>query len=323
MRHYIGGAPCRQHRRRSDRRHRPGHAHRVRHARRRQVQPTSTAPSPPPSMRSTRAGWAEHAVAGSGPRRCGRSPTRSRRAPTRSAASRRSTPGSRSPRHAAWPSRAAENFRYFADVCSAMHEDAFRTKAQLGYVIRRPRGVAGLITPWNVPFMLATWKLAPCLAAGCTVVLKPAELSPLSASLLPEIMEAAGVPAGVFNIVHGVGEEAGAALVAHPDVPGDLVHRRDHDRQDDHACRRRAPEGAVDGARRQVAVHRVRRRRPRARPRQRPVRCVLAQRRALHGRLADPRRALDLRRVRRASRRHGRRRSASATRPTRPPSSVR
>jgi 5-carboxymethyl-2-hydroxymuconic-semialdehyde dehydrogenase len=116
-------------------------------------------------------------------------------------------------------SRAAENFRYFADVCSAMHEDAFRSNAQLGYVIRRPRGVAGLITPWNVPFMLATWKIAPCLAAGCTVVLKPAELAPLSATFLPEIMEAAGVPAGVFNVVHGVGEEAGAALVAHPDVP--------------------------------------------------------------------------------------------------------
>jgi 5-carboxymethyl-2-hydroxymuconic-semialdehyde dehydrogenase len=115
--------------------------------------------------------------------------------------------------------RAAENFRYFADVCSAMHEDAFRSAAQLGYVIRRPRGVAGLITPWNVPFMLATWKIAPCLAAGCTIVLKPAELSPLSAAVLPEIMEAAGVPPGVFNVVHGLGEEAGAALVAHPDVP--------------------------------------------------------------------------------------------------------
>jgi 5-carboxymethyl-2-hydroxymuconic-semialdehyde dehydrogenase len=115
--------------------------------------------------------------------------------------------------------RAAENFRYFADVLVALHEDAFRTPSQLGYVIRHPKGVAGLITPWNVPFMLATWKLAPCLAAGCTVVLKPAELTPLSADLLPGIMEEAGVPAGVFNIVHGVGEVAGAALVAHPDVP--------------------------------------------------------------------------------------------------------
>ncbi|MEO7369471.1 MAG: 5-carboxymethyl-2-hydroxymuconate semialdehyde dehydrogenase [Ilumatobacteraceae bacterium] len=115
--------------------------------------------------------------------------------------------------------RAAENFRFFADMCGSINEDAFRTNAQIGYSIRRPKGVAGLITPWNVPFMLATWKLAPCLAAGCTLVLKPAELSPLTASLLPEIMEEAGLPKGVFNLVHGLGEEAGAALVAHPDVP--------------------------------------------------------------------------------------------------------
>jgi 5-carboxymethyl-2-hydroxymuconic-semialdehyde dehydrogenase len=115
--------------------------------------------------------------------------------------------------------RAAANFEYFADVCTSMHEDAFRTASQIAYVVRRPRGVAGLITPWNVPFMLATWKLAPCLAAGCTLVLKPAELSPLTASLFPEIMEEAGLPTGVVNIVHGIGEEAGAALVAHPDVP--------------------------------------------------------------------------------------------------------
>ena len=115
--------------------------------------------------------------------------------------------------------RAAENFRYFADVIVAQHEDAFSSPGQLGYVLRRPAGVAGLITPWNTPFMLESWKLAPALASGCTVVLKPAEWTPLSASLLPEIMTEAGVPDGVFNIVHGIGEDAGAALVAHPDVP--------------------------------------------------------------------------------------------------------
>jgi 5-carboxymethyl-2-hydroxymuconic-semialdehyde dehydrogenase len=115
--------------------------------------------------------------------------------------------------------RAAENFRYFADVIVAQHEDAFSQPGQLGYVLRRPAGVAGLITPWNTPFMLESWKLAPALAAGCTVVLKPAEWTPLSASLLPDIMTEAGVPAGVFNIVHGYGEAAGAALVAHPGVP--------------------------------------------------------------------------------------------------------
>jgi 5-carboxymethyl-2-hydroxymuconic-semialdehyde dehydrogenase len=115
--------------------------------------------------------------------------------------------------------RAAENFRFFADLTVTLHEDAFRTSEQFGYVIRKPAGAAGLITPWNTPFMLATWKLAPALAAGCTVVLKPAEWTPLSASLLPEIMTEAGLPGGTFNLVHGIGEVAGAALVAHPRVP--------------------------------------------------------------------------------------------------------
>ena len=116
--------------------------------------------------------------------------------------------------------RAAENFRFFADVIVSLNEDAFRTgSAQLGYVIRKPVGVAGLITPWNTPFMLETWKLAPALASGCPVVLKPAEWTPLTASLLPEVVAEAGVPPGVFNLVHGIGEEAGAALVVHPEVP--------------------------------------------------------------------------------------------------------
>jgi 5-carboxymethyl-2-hydroxymuconic-semialdehyde dehydrogenase len=115
--------------------------------------------------------------------------------------------------------RAAENFRFFADMTVTTHEDAFHRRDQLGYVIRQPAGVAGLITPWNTPFMLATWKLAPALASGCPVVLKPAEWTPLSASLLPEITAEAGLPDGVFNLVHGIGEVAGAALVAHPGVP--------------------------------------------------------------------------------------------------------
>ena len=116
--------------------------------------------------------------------------------------------------------RAAENFRFFADMVVTLHEDAFRSGSeQFGYVIRKPAGVAGLITPWNTPFMLETWKLAPALASGCPVVLKPAEWTPLSASLLPEIMTEAGLPGAVFNLVHGIGEVAGAALVAHPGVP--------------------------------------------------------------------------------------------------------
>jgi 5-carboxymethyl-2-hydroxymuconic-semialdehyde dehydrogenase len=116
--------------------------------------------------------------------------------------------------------RAAENFRFFADLIVAQHDDAFKVPGrQVNYVNRKPKGVAGLITPWNTPFMLESWKLAPALATGNTVVLKPAEFTPLSASLWAEIFREAGVPDGVFNLVNGLGEEAGDALVKHPDVP--------------------------------------------------------------------------------------------------------
>ncbi|MGN6503182.1 MAG: 5-carboxymethyl-2-hydroxymuconate semialdehyde dehydrogenase [Pseudolysinimonas sp.] len=116
--------------------------------------------------------------------------------------------------------RAAENFRFFADLIVAQADDAYQVPgAQLNYVNRKPVGVAGLITPWNTPFMLESWKLAPALASGCTVVLKPAEFTPLSASLWAGIFEDAGLPAGVFNLVNGLGEEAGDALVKHPGVP--------------------------------------------------------------------------------------------------------
>lgn len=116
--------------------------------------------------------------------------------------------------------RAAENFRFFADLVVAQADDAYKVPGrQINYVNRKPIGVAGLITPWNTPFMLESWKLAPALATGNTVVLKPAEFTPLSASLWAGIFEEAGVPAGVFNLVHGLGEEAGDALVKHPDVP--------------------------------------------------------------------------------------------------------
>ena len=116
--------------------------------------------------------------------------------------------------------RSVWNFRFFADLIVAQADDAYKVPGtQLNYVNRKPVGVAGLITPWNTPFMLESWKLAPALASGCTVVLKPAEFTPLSASLWAEIFREAGVPDGVFNLVNGIGEEAGASLVAHPDVP--------------------------------------------------------------------------------------------------------
>jgi 5-carboxymethyl-2-hydroxymuconic-semialdehyde dehydrogenase len=116
--------------------------------------------------------------------------------------------------------RAAENFRFFADLIVAQRDDTYKvTGRQVNYVNRKPKGVAGLITPWNTPFMLESWKLAPALATGNTVVLKPAEFTPLSASLWAEIFREAGVPDGVFNLVNGFGETAGDALVKHPDVP--------------------------------------------------------------------------------------------------------
>ncbi|MDO5728032.1 MAG: 5-carboxymethyl-2-hydroxymuconate semialdehyde dehydrogenase [Actinomycetaceae bacterium] len=115
--------------------------------------------------------------------------------------------------------RAAENFRFFADLIVAQVDDAFRMPGrQVNYVNRKPKGVAGLITPWNTPFMQESWKLAPALASGCTVILKPAEFTPTSASLWPAIFEKAGLPKGAFNMVQGFGETAGDALVKHPDV---------------------------------------------------------------------------------------------------------
>ncbi|RJN32818.1 5-carboxymethyl-2-hydroxymuconate semialdehyde dehydrogenase [Nesterenkonia natronophila] len=116
--------------------------------------------------------------------------------------------------------RAAENFRFFADLIVAIADDTYKVPGrQINYVNRKPIGVAGLITPWNTPFMLESWKLGPALATGNSVVLKPAEFTPLSAGLWAGIFEEAGLPRGVFNLVNGIGEEAGDALVKHPEVP--------------------------------------------------------------------------------------------------------
>jgi len=116
--------------------------------------------------------------------------------------------------------RAAENFRFYSRmVQSKLHGESYPVDNEfINYTIYKPLGVVGLITPWNAPFMLETWKVAPALATGNTVILKPAELSPLTANKLAEVMDKAGLPKGVFNVVHGYGETAGAALVAHPDV---------------------------------------------------------------------------------------------------------
>jgi 5-carboxymethyl-2-hydroxymuconic-semialdehyde dehydrogenase len=112
--------------------------------------------------------------------------------------------------------RGARNFRSYADLAAGYEERDWRSNGTWNRVQRMPAGPVAVITPWNAPFMLSTWKCAPALAAGCTVVLKPAEWSPLSCSLLASLADEAGLPPGVFNVVQGFGEEAGAALVAHP-----------------------------------------------------------------------------------------------------------
>ncbi|MEY4712349.1 MAG: hypothetical protein RIS88_1799 [Pseudomonadota bacterium] len=114
--------------------------------------------------------------------------------------------------------RAADNFHYFAEMCTRVDGHTYPTPTHLNYTLFHPVGVCALISPWNVPFMTATWKVAPCLAFGNTAVLKMSELSPLTAARLGELALEAGVPAGVLNIVHGLGKDAGEPLVRHPDV---------------------------------------------------------------------------------------------------------
>ena len=115
--------------------------------------------------------------------------------------------------------RGAENFRFFADRAPAASDGlSLPSEDHVNYTTRRPLGPVGVITPWNTPFMLSTWKIAPALAAGCTVVHKPAEWSPLTATVLAEIALEAGLPPGVLNVVHGVGEVAGKALTETPGI---------------------------------------------------------------------------------------------------------
>jgi aminomuconate-semialdehyde/2-hydroxymuconate-6-semialdehyde dehydrogenase len=116
--------------------------------------------------------------------------------------------------------RAAANFRFFATAVLHTHTEAYRMDGlALNYTLRQPRGVAGLISPWNLPLYLFTWKVAPALATGNTAVAKPSEVTPTTAHRLTELCTEAGLPPGVFNVVHGYGAKAGAALVAHPKVP--------------------------------------------------------------------------------------------------------
>ncbi len=115
--------------------------------------------------------------------------------------------------------RAASNFRFFATAAMQFSSESHEMKGQaINYTLRHPLGVVGCISPWNLPLYLFTWKIAPALAVGNTVVAKPSEVTPMTAFLLSKICQEAGLPAGVLNIVHGLGHKTGAVLSTHPDV---------------------------------------------------------------------------------------------------------
>ncbi len=115
-------------------------------------------------------------------------------------------------------SRSVANFRFFAEFSKDFHEQKFLMEDATNHVIFKPVGIAGLITPWNLPLYLLSWKIAPAIVMGNTVVAKPSELTPLTANLLAEVFDEVGLPAGVVNIVHGFGHETGQAIVSHPHV---------------------------------------------------------------------------------------------------------
>jgi len=115
--------------------------------------------------------------------------------------------------------RASANLRFFATASIHFASEAHITGSEaVNYTLRTPSGVAGCISPWNLPLYLFTWKIAPALAAGCTVVAKPSELTPMTAFMLSELCIEAGLPNGVLNIIHGLGPKAGQAIIEHPDI---------------------------------------------------------------------------------------------------------
>ena len=181
--------------------------------------------------------------------------------------------------------RAAQNFEYYAGVVTELHGRSFQVGDEfLNYTIRKPVGVAGLIMPWNAPLMLSTWRIAPALAAGNTVVLKPAEWSPLTATLLASVMEEAEIPPGVFNVVQGFGRVGGRRALRAPGRGPHLLHRRDDHGPDDHRRGGAHAQALLDRARRQVPGRGVRRRRSGAVRRRGAGADLHHERPALHGR---------------------------------------
>ncbi len=155
----------------------------------------------------------------------------------------------------------ANCIRWYGEAIDKIYDEIAPTAdSSLALITREPVGVVGAIVPWNYPLIMTAWKIAPALAAGNSVVLKPSEKSPLSALRLAEIALEAGIPAGVFNVVPGYGHEAGAALALHMDVDCIAFTGSTRGRQEDHADGRPVePEARLDRVGRQVGQHRLRR----------------------------------------------------------------
>ena len=191
---------------------------------------------------------------------------------------------------------AAHCFEYYAGLAGKIEGETLSVPDNaLSMVMREPVGVVGQIIPWNYPLLMAAWKLAPALAAGCTAVLKPAEQTPLSALVLAQIFEALELPPGVVNVITGDGPGAGAALVEDPRVDKIAFTGGGEAGRAHHQERRRHHQAHVDRARRQEPQSGVRRRRLRAGGRRRAVRRLRQPGRGLLRRLAPAGRAHDLR----------------------------
>ena len=256
--------------------------------------------------------------AASGATCCCGSPTCSSATPTRSPGWSRSTPASASSRAQYDVADVVSVFRHYGRIAAEESGRVVDTGNAdvVSRIVHEPIGVCGLITPWNYPLLQVSWKVAPCLAAGNTFVLKPSELTPHSAIHLMRLLEEAGLPAGVGNLVLGAGATRRRAAVDRPPRRPGLLHRRPRDRPPDHGRGRGDGEEGRPRARRQEPQHRLRRRRPRGRPRLRPDRRLPALRPGLLGRRPAARRGVGPRRLRRRARRAGAGRSGSAARST-------
>jgi aldehyde dehydrogenase (NAD+) len=187
--------------------------------------------------------------------------------------------------------------RYYAGQATAIHGETIPNSLPgeiFSYTLKEPVGVVGAIIPWNGPLGASVWKIGPALADGCTVILKPAEEAPLTPLRVGELAVEAGVPPGVVNVVPGYGETAGAALASHPGVDKVAFHRLAHDRPVDRAGVGRQSQARLARAWRQVARHRVCRRRYRGRGARRRHGGVRQFRSDLQRRHASVRRAKSL-----------------------------